>query len=126
VAGVDFESFQANDEKVFAVIRALEIIDEAGKKIPTSVRKRYPEVPWATMAGMPRQARLDAPGIMHHVMVRGLERRPIFRDDVDRCDFCTRLGGLVEATTLTVYAWALFPNHAHLLLRTGQRLLGGQ
>ncbi len=47
---------------------------------------------------MPRQARLDAPGILHHVMVRGLERRPIFRDDVDRRDFCTRLGGLVEAT----------------------------
>lgn len=52
VAGVDFESFQANEEKVFAVIRALEIIGEAGKKIPTSVRKRYPEVPWAAMAGM--------------------------------------------------------------------------
>ena len=43
---------------------------------------------------MPRQARLDAPGILHHVMVRGLERRPIFRDDVDRRDFCTRLEGL--------------------------------
>ncbi len=56
---------------------------------------------------MPRQARLDAPGILHHVMVRGLERRPIFRDDVDQRDFCTRLEGLVEATTLTVYAWAL-------------------
>ncbi len=56
-------------------------------------------------------------------MVRGLERRPIFRDDVDRRDFCTRLGALVEATTLTVYAWAVLPNHAHLLLRTGQRPL---
>ncbi len=43
---------------------------------------------------MRRQARLDAPGILHHVMVRGLERRPIFRDDVDRRDFCTRLEGL--------------------------------
>ncbi len=72
---------------------------------------------------MPRQARLDAPGILYNVMVRGLERRPIFRDDVDRRDFCTRLGRLVEATTLTVYAWALLPNHAHLLLRTGQRPL---
>ncbi len=43
---------------------------------------------------MRRQARLDAPGILHQVMVRGLERRPIFRDDVDRHDFCTRLEGL--------------------------------
>ena len=42
---------------------------------------------------MRRQARLDAPGILHHVMVRGLERRRIFRDDVDRHDFCTRLEG---------------------------------
>ncbi len=44
----------------------------------------------------------DAPGILHHVMVRGLERRPIFRDNVDQRDFLTRLGGLVEATTLNV------------------------
>ncbi len=72
---------------------------------------------------MPRQARLDAPGVLHHVMVRGLERRPIFRDDLDRRDFWTRVGALVEATGLTVYAWALLPNHAHLLLRTGRRPL---
>ncbi len=52
VAGIDFEAFQTNDEKVFAVTRALEIIGEASKKIPASVRKRYPEVPWAAMAGM--------------------------------------------------------------------------
>ncbi len=43
---------------------------------------------------MRRQERLDAPGILHHVMVRGLERRRIFRDDVDRHDFCTLLEGL--------------------------------
>ena len=72
---------------------------------------------------MPRQARLDAPGVLHHVMVRGLERRPIFRDDADRRDFCARLGRLVDTTALSVYAWALLPNHAHLLLRTGQRPL---
>src|SRR3972149_901395 len=72
---------------------------------------------------MPRQARLDAPGVLHHVMVRGLERRPIFRDDADRRDFCARVGGLVEATALTVHAWALLPNHPHFLLRTGQRPL---
>ena len=37
-----------------------------------------------SLLAMPRQARLDAPGTLHHVMVRGLERRPIFRDDADR------------------------------------------
>ena len=47
---------------------------------------------------MPRQARLDAPGVLHHVMVRGIERRVIFRDEVDRADFVGRLAALVPAT----------------------------
>mgnify|MGYP000863328060 CR=1 FL=1 len=72
---------------------------------------------------MPRQARLDAPNALHHVMVRGIERRPIFEDDGDRADFVARLGALAEVGALTVYAWALLSNHAHLLVRTGQRPL---
>jgi len=73
---------------------------------------------------MPRGPRLDAPGVLHHVMVRGIEGRSIFRDDRDREDFLTRLAALVGTTGLTVYAWALLPNHAHLLVRTGARSLG--
>ena len=69
---------------------------------------------------MPRGPRLDAPGVLHHVMARGLERRTIFRDDRDRQDFVDRLARLVEAQALTVYAWALLPNHVHLLVRTGR------
>jgi putative transposase len=72
---------------------------------------------------MPRQARLDAPDTLHHVMVRGLERRRIFQDDADRTDFVARVARLAEAGAWTVYAWALLPNHAHLLVRTGQRPL---
>ena len=72
---------------------------------------------------MPRQARLDAPETLHHVMVRGIERRPIFKDPPDRADFVARLAALAEAGALTVYAWALLPNHAHLLMRTGSRPL---
>jgi len=56
-------------------------------------------------------------------MVRGIERRPLFRDDRDRDDFLRRLGSLAESGTLTVYAWALLPNHVHLLVRTGTRPL---
>ena len=41
---------------------------------------------------MPRQARLDAPGTLHHVIIRSLERGPIVKDCVDREAFPTRLG----------------------------------
>jgi REP element-mobilizing transposase RayT len=68
---------------------------------------------------MPRKARIDAPGALHHVICRGIERRKIFRTDFDRNDFIERLEEkLLEADT-PCYAWALMPNHFHLLLRTG-------
>jgi REP element-mobilizing transposase RayT len=68
---------------------------------------------------MPRQARIDAPGVLHHVIIRGIERRKIFRDNQDRDDFIERLGTLLPKTQITCYAWALLPNHAHFLFRTG-------
>jgi hypothetical protein len=43
---------------------------------------------------MPRKARLDAPGTLHHVIIRGIERRPIVDDDTDRENFVSRLGRL--------------------------------
>ncbi len=72
---------------------------------------------------MPRGPRLDAPGVLHHVMARGLDRQVIFRDDRDRTDFVRRLEGLAAGAALRVYAWALLPNHFHLLVRTGSRPL---
>ncbi len=68
---------------------------------------------------MPRQARLDAPGTLHHVILRGLERGAIVKDDADRAAFVARLGAVAQATGTALYAWALLPNHAHLLLRSG-------
>ena len=68
---------------------------------------------------MPRQARIDAPGALHHIMVRGIERKKIFRDNKDRDSFLTRLGKILSETSTPCYAWALIPNHAHLLMRTG-------
>ncbi len=68
---------------------------------------------------MPRQARLDAPGTLHHVILRGLERGRIVADDADRAAFVARLGAVALATGTPLYAWALLPNHAHLLLRSG-------
>jgi uncharacterized protein with HEPN domain len=52
VKDVDFEAFCANEEKAFAVIRALEIIGEAAKNIPKSIRGRYTEIPWEDIVGM--------------------------------------------------------------------------
>jgi REP element-mobilizing transposase RayT len=69
---------------------------------------------------MPRKARIDAPGALHHIIVRGIERRRIFSDDQDRDNFIERLGDIVTETKTSCFGWALIPNHAHILLRTGQ------
>ncbi len=69
---------------------------------------------------MPRQARIDAPGALHHIIGRGIERRKIFRDDLDRDNFLTRLEKIVTETHTECFAWALMPNHFHLLLITGK------
>jgi putative transposase len=68
---------------------------------------------------MPRQPRLDVEGALHHVIVRGIERSPIFKDNKDRQRFVDRVARLVGETGTKVYAWALIPNHFHLLLRSG-------
>jgi REP element-mobilizing transposase RayT len=68
---------------------------------------------------MPRKARIDAPGALHHIIVRGIERKSIFRDDADRNSFVGRLGRVLGETGTACFAWALIPNHVHLLLRTG-------
>jgi len=67
---------------------------------------------------MPRLARLDALGALHHIIIRGIERRKIFRDNKDRDNFIDRLSDLLPATQNTCYAWAFIPNHAHFLFRS--------
>ena len=68
---------------------------------------------------MPRQARLDSPGTLHHVIVRGIEKQPIVEDESDRSNFVRRLGALAEETGTPIYAWALMSNHVHILLCSG-------
>jgi REP element-mobilizing transposase RayT len=68
---------------------------------------------------MPRKARIDAPGALHHIICRGIERRKIFLDDSDRDHFVQRLGRVISETQTPCYAWAIIPNHFHLLLKTG-------
>jgi REP element-mobilizing transposase RayT len=66
-------------------------------------------------------------------MVRGIEKRNIFCDDLDRDTFVDRLGAVISESQTACFAWALMPNHVHMLIRTGhtpistvmQRLLTG-
>jgi REP element-mobilizing transposase RayT len=68
---------------------------------------------------MPRKARIDAAGALHHIICRGIERRKIFWTYFDRDDFLERLETVLVESETPCYAWALMPNHFHLLLRTG-------
>ena len=52
ISGFDEEQFRQDDKTIFAVIRALEIIGEATKRIPESIRQSHPTIPWRAMAGM--------------------------------------------------------------------------
>ena len=82
---------------------------------------------------MPRKSRIDAPGALQHVIGRGINRQAIFSEKADYKDFLYRLGEILSESNTSCYAWALIPNHFHLLLRTGnvpvsrvmQRLLTG-
>jgi REP element-mobilizing transposase RayT len=74
---------------------------------------------------MPRKARIDYPGGVHHLIVRGIERKQIFRDDQDLNSFLDRLGSLLLESKTSCFAWALLPNHVHLLVRTGVIPLAG-
>jgi uncharacterized protein with HEPN domain len=52
VKGVDFEAFKNDDLRSSAVIRKFEIIGEAAKSVPESIKQEYPDIPWKDMAGM--------------------------------------------------------------------------
>ncbi len=52
IEGMSFEDFQAERKTIFAVTRAIEIMGEAAKSIPPSLREQYPQVPWKSITGM--------------------------------------------------------------------------
>ena len=52
IQGVTYQRFAKDEKTIYAVIRAVEVIGEAAKNIPHSLRKKYPDIPWKDMAGM--------------------------------------------------------------------------
>ena len=69
---------------------------------------------------MPRGPRDDAPGAAHHIMVRGIGRSAIFRDDADRRELLRRFSLLFLELGFRCFAFALIPNHFHLLVQSGE------
>jgi len=69
---------------------------------------------------MPRAKRLNITGGVYHLYTRGIERKEIFKDNKDKEEFLSRLADALSKTKSLCYAWALMPNHLHLMVRTGK------
>jgi uncharacterized protein with HEPN domain len=72
-AGFELDSFVKDDKTAFAVIRALEIIGEAARKIPKSMRSHYPNIPWQDMAAMRNKLSHDYFGVDLRVVWKTLQ-----------------------------------------------------
>ncbi|MFH1359563.1 MAG: transposase [Candidatus Omnitrophota bacterium] len=72
---------------------------------------------------MPRQARLDYAGALHHVIGRGIDGLYIFKSKRSKQEFHQRLRSLLKESSLQIYAWSIMGNHFHLLLQTGKTSL---
>lgn len=72
---------------------------------------------------MPRRPRVDAPGSIHHVFVRGIDRRDLFLDDRDRRACLDALARVLPEEGAGCFAWAVQSNHLHLVVRTGPQPL---
>jgi putative transposase len=72
---------------------------------------------------MPRRARIDQPGLIHHVTNRGVDRQPIFFDDADRVAFGRAIGTTHDRHGISALAYCLMDNHFHLLLACDEAVL---
>lgn len=68
--GLDFEQFRNNDLVVDAVVRNIEVIGEAAKKIPVAIQQQYPQVPWSQMYRMRNRISHEYFGLDHAIIWR--------------------------------------------------------
>lgn len=68
IQGMNKEQFLADKKTQFAVVRALEIIGEAAKKVPDSIRSRYPDLPWREISSMRDKLIHDYFGVNNEVV----------------------------------------------------------
>ena len=72
---------------------------------------------------MPRKARIDYPGLTHHIMARTFNDLLLFTGDEDRHYYLSLLSRRIKESGFLCYAWALMDNHVHLLLKTNEKPL---
>ncbi|MEE9569069.1 MAG: transposase, partial [Candidatus Binatia bacterium] len=68
---------------------------------------------------MARRPRLFASGLLYHVIVRGNQRQKTFRTAEDYQTYLKRVASYQKKCGVSIFAYCLMPNHAHLLLETG-------
>ena len=67
---------------------------------------------------MPYPLRVQFPGAIYHVTVRGNNGEALYREDADRELWLSKLSDAVRETEIECHAWCQMTNHAHLCLRT--------
>jgi REP element-mobilizing transposase RayT len=72
---------------------------------------------------MPRKARIDYPGLTHHIMARTFNDLFLFKDEDDRDHYLSLLTHRIKETGFLCFAWALMVNHVHLLIKTNEKPL---
>ncbi len=85
IAGMDLGAFQTDDKTASAVLRKLEIIGEAVKRIPDEIRQKHPQVPWKEMAGMRDRLIHFYFGVDYHLVWKAItERLPRVKQEIEK------------------------------------------
>ena len=72
---------------------------------------------------MPRKARIDYPGLTHHVMARTFNDLLLFRGDEDRQQYLSYFSDRIRECGFLCFAWVLMDTHVHFLIKTSEKPL---